>query len=146
MKILLSNRQRRIKIRLERLEGLARKALQALGLTNAELSILIVNDSRMRGLNLMYRGKDRTTDVLAFSMKEGKYSGINPDILGDIVISANTAKKQAEENGHGLYDEIALLLIHGILHLTGYDHERGKKEELRMRKKERELLNRCKRR
>ncbi|MEK6681222.1 MAG: rRNA maturation RNase YbeY [Nitrospirota bacterium] len=125
---------------------MARKALQALGLTNAELSILIVNDSRMRGLNLMYRGKDRTTDVLAFSMKEGKYSGINPDILGDIVISANTAKKQAEENGHGLYDEIALLLIHGILHLTGYDHERGKKEELRMRKKERELLNRCKRR
>jgi probable rRNA maturation factor len=100
----------------------------------------------MRGLNLMYRGKDRTTDVLAFSMKEGKYSGINPDILGDIVISANTAKKQAEENGHGLYDEIALLLIHGVLHLTGYDHERGKKEELRMRKKERELLNRCKRR
>ncbi len=125
---------------------MARKALQALGLTNAELSILIVNDSRMRGLNLMYRGKDRTTDVLAFSMKEGKYSGINPDILGDIVISANTAKKQAEENGHGLYDEIALLLIHGVLHLTGYDHERGKKEELRMRKKERELLNRCKRR
>ena len=125
---------------------MARKALQALGLTNAELSILIVNDSRMRGLNLMYRGKDRTTDVLAFSMKEGKYSGINPDILGDIVISANTAKKQAEENVHGLYDEIALLLIHGILHLTGYDHERGKKEELRMRKKERELLNRCKRR
>ena len=114
---------------------MARKALQALGLTNAELSILIVNDSRMRGLNLMYRGKDRTTDVLAFSMKEGKYSGINPDILGDIVISANTAKKQAEENGHGLYDEIALLLIHGVLHLTGYDHERGKKEELRMRKK-----------
>jgi probable rRNA maturation factor len=140
MKILLSNRQRRIKIRLERLEGLARKALQALGLTNAELSILIVNDSRMRGLNLMYRGKDRTTDVLAFSMKEGKYSGINPDILGDIVISANTAKRQAEEKGHGLYDEIALLLIHGMLHLTGYDHERGKKEELRMRKKERELL------
>ncbi len=124
---------------------MARKALQALGLTNAELSILIVNDSRMRGLNLMYRGKDRTTDVLAFSMKEGKYSGINPDILGDIVISASTAKRQAEEKGHGLYDEIALLLIHGILHLTGYDHERGKKEELRMRKKERELLNRCKR-
>lgn len=94
----------------------------------------------MRGLNLMYRGKDRTTDVLAFSIKEGKYSDINPDILGDIVISANTAKMQAGEKGHGLYDEIALLLIHGILHLTGYDHERGKKEELRMRKKERELL------
>lgn len=119
---------------------MAQKALLALGLTDAELSILIVNDSRMRGLNLMYRGKDRTTDVLAFSMKEGKYSGINPDILGDIVISANTAKRQAEEKGHGLYDEIALLLIHGMLHLTGYDHERGKKEELRMRKKERVLL------
>lgn len=119
---------------------MARKALQALGLTNAELSILIINDARMKSLNLMYRGKDMATDVLAFSMNEGRYLDINPNMLGDIVISANTAKRQAEEKGHGLYEELALLLIHGMLHLTGYDHERGKKEELRMRKKERELL------
>ena len=144
MKILIKNRQRRIKVSLERLEGLARKALQALGLTDAELSILLVNDIQMQEMNRLYRNKDKTTDVLAFSMRDGQYPDINPAILGDIVISLPTAGRQAKEKGHGIYEEIAVLLIHGILHLIGYDHTRGRKENLRMRKKERELLNSCK--
>ena len=125
---------------------MARKALAALGLADAELSILLVNDNLMQEMNRLYRNKDKTTDVLAFSMRDGQYPDINPAILGDIVISLPTAGRQAKEKGHGIYDEIAVLLIHGILHLIGYDHEEGKKGNLRMRKKEKELLNRSKQR
>ena len=116
----------------------------ALGLTDAELSILLVNDIQMQEMNRLYRNKDKTTDVLSFSMRDGQYPDINPAILGDIVISLPTAERQAKEKGHGIYEEIAVLLIHAILHLIGYDHTRGRKENLRMRKKERELLNSCK--
>lgn len=115
----------------------------ALGLTDAELSILLINDIQMQEMNRLYRDKDKSTDVLAFSMRDGQYPDINPDILGDIVISLPTAKRQAKENNHGIYNEIAVLLIHGILHLIGYDHERGKNEELRMRRKERKVLLSC---
>lgn len=94
----------------------------------------------MRELNSLYRSKDKTTDVLAFSMRDGQYPNINPAILGDIVISLPTAGRQAKEKGHGIYDEIAILLIHGMLHLAGYDHEKGKKKEARMRRMEKKIL------
>jgi len=119
---------------------LARKALTALGLADAELSILLVNDNLMQEMNRLYRNKDKTTDALAFSMRDGQYPDINPAILGDIVISLPTAGRQAKEKGHGIYDEIAVLLIHGMLHLAGYDHEKGKKEEARMRRMEKKIL------
>ena len=119
---------------------MARKALAALGLADAELSILLVNDNLMQEMNRLYRNKDKTTDVLAFSMRDGQYPDINPAILGDIVISLPTAGRQAKEKGHGIYDEIAILLIHGMLHLAGYDHEKGKKEEARMRRMEKKIL------
>jgi rRNA maturation RNase YbeY len=112
----------------------------ALELTDSELSILFVNDTQMQGLNKEYRSKDKTTDVLAFSMRDGQYPHINPAILGDIVISLPTARRQAKEKGHGIYEEIAILLIHGMLHLVGYDHENGKKEETRMRRMEKKIL------
>ncbi|MBI5180132.1 MAG: rRNA maturation RNase YbeY [Nitrospirae bacterium] len=123
---------------------MAKKVLMALELTDSELSILFANDTQMQGLNREYRNKDKTTDVLAFSMSDGQYPHINPAILGDIVISLPTARRQAKEKGRGIYEEIAVLLVHGILHLIGYDHEKGEKEELRMKRKERELLNHCK--
>ena len=119
---------------------MARKALAALGLADAELSILLVNDNLMQEMNRLYRNKDKTTDALAFSMRDGQYPDINPAILGDIVISLPTAGRQAKEKGHGIYDEIAVLLIHGMLHLAGYDHEKGKKEEARMRRMEKKIL------
>ncbi len=119
---------------------MARKVLKALGLTDSELSILLVNDTQMQELNRLYRSKDKTTDVLSFSMNEGDYSDINTNLLGDIVISLPAAKRQAKEKGHGIYDEIAILLIHGILHLLGYDHEKGGKEETRMRRMEKKIL------
>lgn len=116
----------------------------ALGLPDAELSILLVNDARMRELNRTFRRKDKTTDILAFSMREGRCSDINPNLLGDIVISLPTAKRQAKEKGHGLYKEISILLVHGMLHLTGYDHEKGGKEEKRMKEKEKRILHKLK--
>ena len=94
----------------------------------------------MRGLNRRYRKKDRTTDVLAFPMREGE-TGFCSTMLGDVVISIPTARRQALEAGHSLNDEVAALLVHGILHLCGYDHERsGEEEARRMEAREKELF------
>jgi len=111
-----------------------------MGLENEELSILLTDDEEMRSLNRDYRGKDKPTDVLSFSQTEGEFGEVGGGVLGDIVISLDTARRQAEEKGHSFEKEIDVLLIHGALHLAGYDHERGKKEARAMRKKEREML------
>lgn len=96
----------------------------------------------MRTLNRQYRGKNGTTDVLSFSMLEGRFVDVWPELLGDIVISIPMAEKQARAAGHSLAHEIELLLVHGLLHLLGYDHELGQAEARRMRRKERMLLKR----
>jgi rRNA maturation RNase YbeY len=106
------------------------------------LSILFVGDRAMRSLNRKYRHKDRTTDVLSFSFREGAFSDIQPDFLGDIIISVPTAARQAAAAGHGLGREINMLLIHGLLHLLGYDHETSDREARRMRAREAALLKR----
>lgn len=115
--------------------------LRSIGLHNAELSILFVGDRAMRTLNRRYRGKDKTTDVLSFSLREGAFSHVQPDILGDIVVAVPTAARQAVEAGHPLGREIEFLLVHGLLHLLGYDHERGG-EARRMKRRESQLLKR----
>lgn len=99
-----------------------------------------MGDRAMRSLNKRYRGKDKTTDVLSFTFREGPFSNIRPEILGDIVISIPTARRQAGEAGASLDSEISRLLIHGLLHLLGYDHEQGPAEADRMRRKERLLI------
>ncbi len=119
-----------------------RKLLRSLSLHRAELSILLLGDDAMRSLNRQHRGKDETTDVLSFSLREGKFPHVQPDILGDIVISVPTAARQAASAGHTLSREIDLLLVHGLLHLLGYDHERGAREARRMKRRETQLLKR----
>ncbi len=119
-----------------------RKLLQSLNLHRAELSILFLGDRAMRSLNRRYRGKDATTDVLSFSLREGKFPRVRPELLGDIVISVPTAARQAAAAGHTLSREIDLLLVHGLLHLLGYDHERGVSEARRMKRRETQLLKR----
>ena len=116
----------------------AGRVLAAAGETGSELSIELVGDRRMRRLNHVYRKKDRTTDVLAFPMRESKSPCTA--LLGDIVISIPTARRQAREAGRSLDDELAVLLVHGVLHLCGYDHERNEREAARMRRKERAVL------
>ncbi len=143
MLIHMRSQVRRITFDQVRLERSARAILTDVGETSAELGILFVGDQRMRGLNRRYRGKDRTTDVLAFAMREAarpQVSCLMPDMLGDVVISIPTARRQAKEARRSLDKELACLLVHGILHLCGYDHERGEKEARRMHRRERMIL------
>jgi probable rRNA maturation factor len=114
--------------------------LRTAGLPDAELSVLFIGDRAMRTLNRRYRAQDRTTDVLSFSLREGQFPDIQPRMLGDIVIAVPVAVRQAREEGHSFAREIDRLLVHGLAHLLGYDHECGPREALRMRKRERQLL------
>ena len=125
-----------------RLRSTARRLLLAEGCAeNAELSILLTDDRTIQALNRDYRGVDAPTDVLAFSQAEGEDFGAAEDEcpLGDVVISVETAERQAAERGHGLEEEIELLLAHGFLHLLGYDHERPE-DEKRMFARQQQLL------
>jgi probable rRNA maturation factor len=98
----------------------------------AELSVVLTGDGEMRRLNRAYRGKDRTTDVLSFPLLEGKRLASGGRLpLGDVVVSLPQAGRQAKARGAALGDELALLLIHGILHLLGYDHA-TRREQKRM--------------
>lgn len=110
-----------------------------MGCPDAELSIVVVDDDEIRELNREYLGKDRPTNVISFSMQEGE--GMDTSMLGDVVISADTAARDAEEGGASFESELYFLLLHGILHLCGYDHERGSDEDARlMEAKEREVF------
>lgn len=125
------------------LGALAQKVLQRLGQPETELGLVLVNDRQIRRLNKKYRGIDSPTDVLSFTLSldpktiKGKGRTL-PPLLGDVVISLQTARRQAREEGRALRQEVGLLLIHGILHLLGFDHEEAR-DARRMRRKEREL-------
>ncbi len=116
--------------------------LRILDLGHAELSVLFLGDRAMRSLNRRYRGKDATTDVLSFPLREGTFPHIQPHVLGDIVISVPTAERYAAKAGHSLGREIEILTVHALLHLLGYDHEQGRDETQRMERRERQLLKR----
>ncbi len=107
-----------------------------------EISVLFTDDKFIRSLNNKYRGIDKPTDVLSFSLREGvvkspEVDGNKP--LGDIIISTETAQRQSNVFNHSVEKEIIILLIHGLLHLIGYDHERERDNKI-MRKREDELL------
>jgi probable rRNA maturation factor len=105
-----------------------------------ELSVTIVGDRTIHRLNREYLGKDRPTNVISFSLQEGEFGDLAHHALGDVVISADTAAREAEAGGWNGYERLIFLLLHGILHLTGYDHERsGEAEAIRMERKEQEI-------
>ncbi|MGN1478579.1 MAG: rRNA maturation RNase YbeY [Acutalibacteraceae bacterium] len=111
---------------------------------SVEISVRFVDDEEIQRLNLSYRNKDASTDVLSFPMGENGEYDVNLDtgakILGDIVISLEHAVKQADMYGHSLQREIGFLTVHSMLHLLGYDHEAGGIEQVRMREKEEAIL------
>jgi probable rRNA maturation factor len=107
----------------------AERMLAALRLQKAELSVLLCDDRTIHALNRTHRKKNKPTDVLAFALTEGELLPGAEGLLGDVVISIDTARRQAKERGHALWDEVTLLLAHGLLHLIGYDH--GSDEEER---------------
>lgn len=110
-----------------------------------EVSILFVDDRIIKEMNLLYRGIDESTDVLSFSMREessDEYPSVfleEDNLLGDVVISLETARRQSDEYGHSLDREIGFLTVHGILHLLGYDHI-NEEDAIIMRKKEEDIL------
>jgi probable rRNA maturation factor len=103
-----------------------------LQLHNREISFLLTDDKRIHQLNKVYRDKDRPTDVLAFAMHEGELAELAGPVLGDVIVSVPTARKQADERKVSLLDEVTMLLAHGLLHLLGWDHETLSKDR-RMR-------------
>lgn len=109
----------------------AERMLAAMRLSDRELSILLCDDAVIHALNRDYRKKDKPTDVLAFAMSEGELASMHQHVLGDVVISLDTAARQAREHARSLEDEATMLLAHGLLHLLGLDH-RNRKEERRM--------------
>jgi probable rRNA maturation factor len=112
----------------------AERMLVCLELTHAELSIAVTDDREIRELNKVFRHRDKPTDVLAFAMREGEPIGTRPnagpaaEMLGDVVISVATARRQAKEHRRRLDREICMLLAHGLLHLVGYDHQTDRDE------------------
>jgi probable rRNA maturation factor len=139
MPVSLQVRVRSVRFGRQRVLRLAQTILDLIGESSADLGLSFVGDRRMRGLNHRFRGKDRSTDVLAFASREARTpaSPVSTQLLGDIVISVPTALRQAKEGHRSLEEEIVALLIHGALHLCGYDHERGHAESRRMRREER---------
>jgi probable rRNA maturation factor len=123
-----------------RVQRLARAVLSLACDPPVELSVALVGDEEMRELNASYRSKDRTTDVLAFSQREGEHAVPDTPLLGDVVISIPVATRQAGERGTPVERELAELLVHGILHLLGYDHERSPADARRMFARTRELM------
>jgi len=108
---------------------------------DGEISILFLDDNGILKLNRKYRGIERPTDVLSFALNQGDFPDPQPEMWGDIVISVETAARQAVEAGDSFEDEITRLLVHGALHLLGYDHERSKKDAARMRRMERKIIS-----
>lgn len=141
MAVLLSNAQRKYKILSRTLKQRAQKILDELDLGTSELSILVVNDARIRKLNAQYRGKDCPTDVLSFQQDAGGIGDASHSLLGDVVVSAETASRQAGEHDLSLDEELILLIIHGILHLLGWDHDQSPQEEKKMRQKTKQLFS-----
>jgi probable rRNA maturation factor len=142
MKILIEKSQDNIRINRRRIRSSLIKLLNHLNCTDKEISLVFVNDEIIRRLNKHYLNKDKPTNVLSFSLQEGEFNQINPQLLGDIVVSIDTARKDAAKGGISLEAEIDFLIIHGLLHLLGYNHENTTGTETkRMRAKERELLN-----
>lgn len=123
------------------METLAKKILSALGYTEAELSIALVDEHLMTELNEKYRGLRKPTNVLSFSMSDGDFPHIHPEILGDVVICIPVAKKEAKEANMSFDQRLTELLVHGILHLLGYDHEKSKEDAEKMNRKMEEILN-----
>lgn len=122
---------RRPAMRAADVKARAERMLAAIRLSERELSLLLCDDATIHALNRDFRGKDKPTDVLAFAMGEGEHAELHPHVLGDVVISLDTAARQAREAKRALEDEVTMLLAHGLLHLLGLDH-RDRREERRM--------------
>lgn len=125
MRIQIENRQRQHRILKRPLRQVAQRVLTLCAQPEAELSILILDNDGIQQINRDYLQRDRPTNVISFAMQEGQGAGVQPQLLGDVVISAERAASDAALAQIPFEHELWFLLVHGILHLLGYDHERG---------------------
>lgn len=152
---MLVNQQKRYVVRLASLTGFVRSLQRRLRLGSAEFNVCFVDDKAIRRLNAAYRGKDKATDVLSFAWNEStaprgrerpptparRVWGEKDNFLGEVVISVQTARHNAAAEGHSTLNEIRWLILHGLLHLLGYDHETDHGEMTALELKLREQLN-----
>jgi rRNA maturation RNase YbeY len=127
-------------LRSRRIKAKLKKALRGLGLHDRELSVLLTDDARMADLNHRYLGKRGPTNVLAFPTEEGGKAQLSSRIMGDVVVSVETALAESREAGEPLEKTVDRLLVHGVLHLLDYDHERSSLDAKRMRREEERVL------
>lgn len=126
-------------LRKRKLEAVVKAVLKSFGINDGELSITFATDKEIKSLNRRYRKRNMPTDVLSFAMQEGRRIAKDSAALGDVVISVERAAAQAKVFSTSFREEVELYIIHGILHLLGYDDERPAAEK-EMRRKEKELM------
>ncbi len=133
------NRQRKVQVDCERWRAFTEKALKVVPADGAGVTVAFVSDRAMRELNRMWRKKSGTTDVLSFPAGQDEFEKLEGARLGDVVISVEQAARQAVENKLDFETEVAQLILHGLLHLCGFDHETDKGEmnrlEVRLRRR-----------
>ena len=141
MSISIQNRQKLLTVDVGRVRRSLKRLLKELGCKDSEVSLLLVDDDQIREINSNYLQRDRPTNVISFAMTEGAFGDIHPEILGDIILSVETAARDAIACDIDFMDEVEFLLIHGLLHLVGYNHENVEsKEANKMKKLEQELF------
>jgi len=141
MSISIQNRQKQQKVDIGRVRRGLKRLLKELDCEGSEISLLLVDDDQIREINKNYLKRDRPTNVISFAMTEGAFGDVHPEILGDIILSVETAARDALTGHLDFMDEVEFLLIHGLLHLVGYNHENVESSEAKkMKKLERELF------
>jgi len=139
VRVLIANYQKK-KVRLKDVRSIVSEVLREEGIDDGEISIVLSDDKFIQDLNQRYRGVNESTDVLSFSPGPEIPVPRNHVLLGEVIISIERCSRQAKEYKNDFYNELSLLLIHGALHLLGYDHNEEEEDSCRMRKRERELL------
>jgi len=141
MNIRIENRQKKSPINRRQIRSSMARLLRYLGHSDAEVSMLLVDDEGIREINRSYLQRDYSTNVISFAMREGPYGQLHPQVLGDIVISVETACRQGDKGALSMTESLSFFMIHGLLHLLGYDHEGVDARDIqRMEEKEDELF------
>ena len=139
--MILTN-QTKIKISFRKVQKIVQKILRILSIPHANLDVSFVGNTTIRKLNKKFRRIDRSTDVLSFPILTSREAREGKSFLGDLVISLPTVKRQAKEYRKTFKEELYFLIVHGILHLLGYDHEKSKSQARAMRRLEKKILGR----
>ena len=140
MAIAVRNRQRKVRLKTPQVKRQLSRAMTYLGCQEQELSVVFGDDRLLQDLNRDYRDKDRPTNVLAFPQSPIDAVAPSADLLGDVVVSLPTAQREAQDLEQPLEARVVYLLVHGLLHLLGYDHEPSDADRQRMEALEQEIL------